>query len=342
MTRIRLTKKIPPAFSLDIDLHPAAGTTALFGPAGAGKTLILEMTAGLVPPDAGRILLDEAILYDAETGIHLPPDRRGCGYVTEQDSLFPHMTLRQNVAFAARRYTRLERLRRVAEILERCGIAGDASACPRETGADIRLRCAIARALVGEPRLLLLDDAGVDEGTLRMIRGIYTGSIVMVTADLDLCCAAVDEVSILDAGRIVDRGAPRRVFDQPESVGAARILGIPNLFHGSIAVLDPSRNLSRLELETFSLSLPYLPGHFKGDRVSVAVRPADLRVHAGKDPSGNNFVRVPLVRVSERTQTVRLEFAGSVFVDISREEYRRQRDNKDWQVEFPPESLRIL
>jgi len=89
MTGIRVKKKVSEAFTLEADFSLGAGITALIGPAGAGKTLLLEMVAGLATPDEGRILLDDAILFDGQARVDLPPVRRGCGYVSQTDSLFP-------------------------------------------------------------------------------------------------------------------------------------------------------------------------------------------------------------------------------------------------------------
>ena len=114
MTHVRIAKQMPRGFSLDVDFPVAPGITALYGRDGAGKTLLLEAIAGFSRPDSGRILLDDAILYDAASHVHVPPHRRSCGFVSQADSLFPHMTVRQNLVFPARRWPRLERHRRVA------------------------------------------------------------------------------------------------------------------------------------------------------------------------------------------------------------------------------------
>ena len=128
---------------------------------------------------------------------------------------------------------------------------------------------------------MLLDDRNIDEPLLRLIRSVTPVPILLVTRDLDLCSAAADQLVLLDAGLIVQRGAPREIFDQPESVEAARLLGIPNLFEATIAALDPGRNTSRLECEGFALTAPYLPGHLRGDHVWVAVRAEALHVNSG-------------------------------------------------------------
>jgi molybdate transport system ATP-binding protein len=339
MTHARIARQIPPRFALDVDFPIGPGVTAIYGPAGAGKTLILESIAGFIRPDSGRILLDDVILFDAESRVHVPPRRRNIGCVFQRDSLFPHLTLRQNLMFAAKRFPRLDRHRRVAEMLDRLHLAGAAASRPREIAPAERLRGEIARALIGEPKLLLLDDRAIGEALLREIRVV---PILLVTHDLDLCCAAADELLILDAGRIVQRGAPRQVLEHPASLEAARLIGIPNLFEGVIAALDPGRDSSRLEFGPFALTGPYLPGHFRGDRVWVAVRSEDLRVHPGDIEPQINFISLPLVRISQRARSARLEFSGGVFADLSREEFDRQKDNKEWQVEFPPGALRIL
>lgn len=341
MTHARVTRKIPPGLSLDLDL-PLAGVTALFGPPGSGKTLFLETLAGFATPDAGRILLDDIILFDAESRVNVQPRRRRVAYVGQQDSLFPHMTLEQNLKFAAQRFPRLERHRRVTEILERFQLAPSAKARPDDLTAAQKLRGAVARALASEPKLLLLDDRDFDEPILREIRAATAAPLVLVTRNLDLCCAAADTLVLLDAGRIARRGAPREVIDHPDSVEAARLLGIANLLQGTISALDPGRNTSRIDFEHFSLNGPYIPGHFRGDRIWVAIDARDVRVHRGDLTAPPNAVPAQLVRASHRAHTVELEFAGPLFAEASREVYAGERDNKSWQLEFPPEALKIL
>ncbi|HKE24159.1 MAG TPA: ATP-binding cassette domain-containing protein [Bryobacteraceae bacterium] len=341
MTHVRIAKKTATGLSLDVDFPVGPGVTGIVGPAGAGKSLLLETMAGFVTPDSGRFLLEDAILFDAAARVNAPSRRRGIGYIFPSLALFPHMTLERNVAFAAHDWPRLERHRRVTEMLDRFDLTAAAALRPGEARAAERLHCAVARALIGEPKLLLIDDAAIDEPLLALIREKFSNPILMATADLDLCSAAADELILLDAGRMVERGTARSVLDSPESVEAARLLGIPNLFQATIAALDPARKSSRLDFGAFALNGPHIPGHFRGDRVTVAVRPCDLRVHDGK-ASGENLVASLLRRVSERVRYVRIEFDGGIFAEIGRDEYARLKDNQEWKIEFPPESLRVL
>src|SRR5437588_8733074 len=128
MIAARLRKTFPQrddsaAFSLDVEFDAASGVTVLFGPSGSGKTLTLDSVAGFVRPDEGRILLDDEILFDGAARVHLAPQARHCGYVFQNYALFPHMTLRQNLEFAVERVPRLERHRKVNEMLEKFHIA---------------------------------------------------------------------------------------------------------------------------------------------------------------------------------------------------------------------------
>ena len=330
MTNIRVTIA-PPRFALDVDFPVLPGVTAVYGPAGAGKTLLLETIAGFVRPDSGRILLDDVILFDAAARVHLPPQRRHCAFVPQSESLFPHMTLRQNLAFPAKRWPRLERHRRIAETIEKFQLTDSAS----------KQRWIVARALIAEPKLLLLDDPGLDATLLRQVRENTAVPILLASGDLDLCCSA-DQLMVLEGGRIIQRGTPRQVVDQPQSLEFARLLGIPNLFQATVGVLDPSRNRSLLEFDHFSLGGPYFPGHFRGDRVWVAAAAENLLVHSGDVAPQPNCVALDLVRVVPRARSVLLEFSYGVSVSISHDAFARQKDNKEWRVEFPPDALRIL
>ena len=340
MTHVRIGKKVPPAFSLDVELE-INGLTALFGPAGSGKTVILEAIAGFVRPDSGRILRDNVLLFDAEAGVHVPARRRACGYLPQRDALFPHMTVRQNLAFAAGG-SRLERHRRVAEMLEKFGLSEAALRRPAELDVAQRTRAAVARALLAGPKLLLLDEPDLPEALFPQIRAEFSGPVLLASRNLDRSAAWADRLLVLDAGRILRRGTPREVLDQPESVEVARLLGIPNLFECTIASLDPGRNSSRLESPLFQLTGPYLPGHFRGDRVWIAIRPERIRIHPpGAAPLANG-VPTKLVRVSQRADAVRIEFTGGIFADLPPEEFARQKDNKDWLLELPSDALRVL
>jgi len=347
MIQVRLVSE-----GLDVDFQAAPGITALFGASGTGKTRILDAIAGFFSPANGRIILDDEILFDAASGVNLPPRRRHCGYVASQWALFPHMSLRDNLLFPIPRLPRLERHRRVNEMLDQFDLQDAAGRLPQETTAAERLRTTLARALIGEPKLLLADEpaAGLDISlravwldALRLIRDETDLPVLLATRDLEMCFELAGTMLLLDAGRILQTGAPRAVLDQPVTVEAARLLDIRNLFSAEIVSLDPGRNTSRLRMEAFELTGCYFPGHLRGDRVWVCVEPGRLRTapHNGTKPRPNQ-IPASLSRASEMPRAVRLEFAGGIVADIPPHDFERQKDNKEWLVEFPPEALRVL
>ena len=340
---------------VDVEFQAASGITALFGAAGAGKTFILDAIAGFETPASGRIILDDEILFDAASRVNLPPRSRHCGYVARQWALFPHMSLHDNLLFPLAGLARLERHRRVKEMLERFALQEAAPRRPRDVSPVERLRATVARALIGEPKLLLVDEpaAGLDialraewHGILRLVRDETSLPMLLAARDPETCFDLAANMLLLDAGRILQSGPPRQVLDQPVSGEAARLLGIRNLFPAEIVALDPGRNTSRLRLENFELTGPYLPGRLRGDRVWLCVEPGQLRAapHDGAKPSLHQ-VPVRLERASEMPRAVRLEFAGGIVAEIARRDFEQRpkdNDNKEWMVEFPPHALRVL
>lgn len=253
MIQVRIRKTFAPrkdssGFSLDIEFRAASGVTVLFGPSGSGKTMVLDSIAGFVRPDEGRILLDDAILFDGAARVYLTPQRRNCGYVFQNYALFPHMTLRENLAFAAERRPRLERRRRVNEMLERFRLTESAGRRPHEVSGGQRQRCSIARALIGGPKLLLLDEPaqGLDAplrmelyNILRQARADFHTPVLLVTHDLDECFELADDMLVMREGRLVQSGTPSEILDRPANLDVARLLGTFNLVPAEIRTLDP-------------------------------------------------------------------------------------------------------
>jgi ABC-type sulfate/molybdate transport systems ATPase subunit len=339
----------------EVEFQAASGITALFGAADAGKTFILDAIAGFLTPPGGRIILDDEILFDGASGVNLPPRRRHCGYVARHWALFPHMSVHHNLLFPLAELPRLERHRRVKEMLERFSLHEAATRLPHAVSPAERLRATVARALIGEPKLLLVDEpaGGLDLALraewykiLRLVRDETSLPVLMTTRDPDTCFELASNMLLLDGGRILQSGPPRKVLDQPANVEAARLLGIRNLFPAEIVALDPGRNTSRLRLENFELTGPYFPGRLRGDRVWLCVEPGQLHAtpRDGTKPS-MNLVAARLERASDMPRAVRLEFEGGIVAEIARREFEPHRDNadnKEWLVEFPPHALRVL
>jgi len=338
-------------FSLDIEFSAAAGVTVLFGSSGAGKTLTLDAIAGFVRPDEGRILLDDQILFDGAAGVHLPARSRRCGYVFQNYALFPHMTLRKNLEFAAERAPRLGRHRKVTEMLEKFHLTEVAGRRPYQLSGGQKQRCSIARALIGSPRVLLLDEParGLDAplraelySVLRQVRQEFGTPILLVTHDTEECFQLAEEMVVMREGRAVQSGTPRKIFEQPVNVDVARLLGLYNVLHVEIRSLDPGRNASRLRYQDFELAGPYFPGRLIGDQVWLYVRPDQLSAAPRNGRPAFNQIPATLLRAVEMPERLRLEFSGDIAVEVAPGAIENVASVKEWVVEFPSAGLRVL
>jgi molybdate transport system ATP-binding protein len=356
MIRIKIAKKFAAgaesaAFHLDVEFEASTGITVLFGPSGSGKTLTLDCIAGFATPDAGRVMLDDRILFDGASGVNLPPQRRACGYVFQNHALFPHMRLRENLAFAGYDLARLERHRRIAEQLERFKLTEVAGRLPHELSGGQKQRASIARALLAEPKMILLDepargmDAALKADLHELVRGLkesHKVPVLLVTHDPEECFALADRILIYDQGRIIHRGTPAELLGNPGTAAAARLFGGFNVYEAEVIALDPGRQTSRVRLLGDEMAGPHLRGCFKGDRVMLAIRPEEL--HIANRP-GDNRIRVTLSRTVERPQAIRADFGDGLIVDVPRAVWTTAAEgarDSGWWVEIPAESLRQL
>ncbi len=338
-------------FHLEIEFEAAAGVTALYGPSGSGKTLTLECIACFTTPDAGRILLDDRILFDGEARVNLTPQQRSCGYVFQNHALFPHMTLRENLAFAAYALPRLERHRRIAEQLDTFKLTTMAGRYPHELSSGQKQRGSIARALMAEPRIVLLDEPGrgLDaalrtdlHSLIRELKDSLKVPVLLVTHDPEECLALADRVLIYDAGKIVHSGSPGELLKNPGTSEAARLLGGFIVYDAEVVSLDPSRQTSTLRLLGEEVQGPYLRGCFKGDRVTVCTRPEELILHT---QPGDNHIPGQLRHIVNRPQAIRAYFGNDLLVDVPRELWQSLEETgrrTGWWIEIPPRSLRQL
>lgn len=350
MLRATISKRFP-AFTLNVEFEAAPGVTVLYGPSGAGKTLTLDTIAGFTVPDSGRILLNDRILTDSGAQVNIPPRGRQCGYVFQSDALFPNMTVRGNLAFAANRLPRLERHRRIAELLDRFRITELAARFPHELSGGQKQRASIARSLIVHPQVLLLDEpaTGLDaalRGELHTlileIRQATTIPILLVTHNAEDCFALADQVLVYSAGSVVQRGAPLELLRNPGTADAARLLGGFNLYEAEVISLDPGRQTSRVRLLDTEIDGPHLRSCFRGDRVALCARPEELRIATRP---GANRVRADLKSVTERAQSVRADFGNELIVDTARSDWpalKEAGERDGWWIELPAASLRQI
>jgi molybdate transport system ATP-binding protein len=356
MISARLKKAFPAgpdsrAFSLDVHLEAGAGVTVLFGPSGSGKSLTLECIAGFARPDEGRILLDDAILYDGAARVFLPPQKRHCGYVFQNYALFPHMTLRENLEFGAAALKNLERHKRVSEMLERFGLGEVAGRRPHELSGGQKQRGSIARALLAGPRVLLLDEPaqGLDAvlraelyQILREVQNDFPVPALLVTHDLDEALELGDQMHVYRDGRIVQSGTPQAVLDGPGSLEIARMLGVYNVLRAEILSLDPGRNRSVVRVDEWEIEGVYYPGHLKGAHVTLCCVPGQVKVEPREGAPRAGTMALELEHVAAGPGIARLWFAGGFRAEIGRADWEAMASAREFAVSIPAGALRLV
>ena len=208
-------------FALELDATLSAHVTAVFGPSGAGKTSLLEAVAGLRHPQRGRIVLSGRVLDDAAAGVRVPPRQRAVGYVTQDDSLFPHLSVAGNLRYGSGRGVARKAQLGEDRIVDTLGLASLLDRRPATLSGGERRRVALGRALLSAPEILLLDEplSGLDRPLkervlehLLKVKAAFPLPILYVTHEAAEVAALADEVVVLDAGHLVARGAPGDVL----------------------------------------------------------------------------------------------------------------------------------
>jgi molybdate transport system ATP-binding protein len=225
-------------FSLDVEFAADSGFTMLFGASGSGKTTLLDCIAGLRTPNRGCITVGPMTLFDSDARVDVPPSRRGVGYLLQSLALFPHLNVQQNIRYGLADLSGAERDERAQQILDLFHIGHLAQRRPAELSGGERQRAALARTLVTQPRVLLLDEplTALDALTksqilddLRVWNREHQVPILYVTHQREELFALGERVIAISSGRIVAQGSPHEVLQRPESESVAQLAGFENI-----------------------------------------------------------------------------------------------------------------
>jgi molybdate transport system ATP-binding protein len=304
-------------FLLDVSLQVPPGISILFGPSGAGKSTLLDCIAGLVRPDAGRIAVGEEILFDSQADVNRSPQTRRIAYVFQTLALFPHLSAEENVSYGLDGLPHEQRAARVQEILKAFRVEKLRTRKPPEISGGERQRIALARSLVTQPRVLLLDEplTGLDAelkaaivDDLRAWNAARRIPILYVTHTREEVDALGERVIAMDHGRVISTGTPVEVLEAPRHKRLAQAAGFENLLGGTVVDLREADGVMRVRLSESRCEIEVPLGYAAaGDRVRVAIRAGDILLATSQphDLSARNLIEGKIVAMEPRGTLVR-------------------------------------
>ena len=305
-------------FSLDLAFEAPAGVTALFGPSGSGKSTIVNAVAGLLRPDSGRISNGDQLLLDTARRINLPPQRRSVGYVFQEARLFPHLSVRQNLGFgrwfspdrAGVSFEQIVALLDIAALLDRR---------PAKLSGGEKQRVAIGRALLANPRILLMDEplAALDDARkaeilpyIEQLRDTTDIPILYVSHSLSEVARLASSIVVLEAGRILRSGSVAEVLSDPAAVTSLGRRDAGSVIEAVITAQDAD-GLTRLQTSAGPIWLPRIDAAL-GARVRVRIAAQDVLLSRSR-PEGLSALNILPATVT----ALRLDDGAAALVQVS-------------------------
>ena len=294
---VHIEKKVGD-FHLKIDLEHEMGMTGILGASGCGKSMTLKYIAGIEKPDRGRIVLNGRVLFDSEKKINLKPQERKVGYLFPNYALFPNMTVEQNILCGLskekEKSIKKEKMEAMVKVMDLTSCKG---LFPHQLSGGQQQRCALARMLVSEPELLLLDepfsalDAYLREQLQTQVHGIleqFGKDVLMVSHSRDEVYYLCDQVAVMHKGKILNHGKTKEVFANPRSKAAAVLTGCKNI-------------ADAYKTGDYEVYVPDWGIHLKTEKtVAEELCAVGLRAHYFHGEEGEN--RFPVVFSEEREE----------------------------------------
>lgn len=330
------------SFCLKVSFEAEEGVLALLGASGCGKSMTLKCIAGIEKPDRGRIVLDGRVLFDSAHHINLPPQQRRVGYLFQQYALFPNMTAAQNIACGVRE--KKARSQAVPAIIEQLQLTGLEDRKPAQLSGGQQQRVALARILVNEPEVLLLDEpfSALDshlrfrlEQQLRETLRDFGKPILLVSHDRDEAFRLAARIAVMQNGTIEAIGEKHALFAAPQTLAGAQLTGCKNL--SSIRRLGENRVFAEAWGIPLTLAAP------APDCTHIGIRVHDLRLCW--DDSAPNTVLCRVVEEIENPFSFTLMLRPAAAA--AAEPLGMQIDKTLWEthrspeirVAFPPETI---
>jgi len=288
-------------FKYSVEFETKEQVTSLFAPSGSGKTLTLQMIAGLMKPDEGEISLRDKVFFSSKKRIDLPPQKRNIGYLFQNFALFPHMTVRENILYGSKEGKlpkRLVELLEVEKILDKY---------PSQISGGEKQRVALIRALSRNPELLLLDEPfsalhreirEVLYEELQSVLNEFGYRALLVTHDYEEVVRLSGRVIVIDKGKVVQSGAPISVFLNPKNVKTARLLGHRNFIEGIVKSVNEKTITVKLKSGK-EIRAKKRDGIVKGDKIVLSILPTSATFSPGVE---SNRVKLLITKIRRKPE----------------------------------------
>ncbi len=280
---------------------PEGSLYTFLGPSGCGKTTTLRCVAGLERPDAGKITIGGHTVYAQGERVYVPTNKRPIGMVFQSYAIWPHMTVAENVAYplTIQRRPKDEIRRRVIDVLKIVGLDGlEDRPAPKLSGGQ-QQRVAFARALINEPKVMLLDEplSNLDARLrvqmrfeIKALQRRTSITTIFVTHDQAEALAISDQIAVMHGGKLIEVGSPHQLYTRPKRKFTATFLGLTNLIEGKVLEADGDSRPGKLATKKGILS--FIPStKMKKDQAAViSIRPENIPLHKSKPPDLDNVL----------------------------------------------------
>jgi len=285
----------------------------LLGPSGCGKTTVLRSISGLEEIDVGKILLDDAVVSSPAEKIFVPPEKRHLGFVFQSYALWPNMTVKQNIAYCLKGFSKDEKAKRIADSLELVGLSDVGGRYPSQLSGGQQQRVALARSISYQPKVILLDEplSNLDQkerervrGELRLLLKRIGITTVFVTHDQEEAFVICDRVILMNNGKIEQEGSPDFLYSYPANLFVAEFIGRGNILKAEVKNLDSAAHTATLRVPEMETDLVCEYEKEFPDKVSsIVIRRNEIGISQSKPSFEENVL---MGRVTSR------EYRGAV------------------------------
>jgi molybdate transport system ATP-binding protein len=280
-------KDIKKTFVLDVSFEMKNELVVLFGPSGSGKTTLFKCVSGITEPDNGKIIVGSKIYFDKDKKINLPIQQRKLGYVFQNYTLFPHMSVKKNIECGLKGWEKAAREERVMEMLTLLHIEELETRYPSQLSGGQKQRVALARALASKPELLLLDepfsalDMEIRTELAEKIKNLQKKigiPLLFITHNLEEAFLLADRILVLHEGKALQFGTLEEIFRSPENLHVAKLVGIINIFDDAY-VEEYNEESESTVLKSGELKIITKSQNFKaGEKVSWGIHPENISI----------------------------------------------------------------